>query len=142
MPIRIVLVDDHAGYRAAVRHMLAREPDLVVVGDAGDGAGAIEVDREQNPDVIVMDIEMSPLNGIELTRRIVARRPGAKVLALSLHGDLRFVEEMTRAGAQGYVLKQNATTELPLAIREVAAGRQYWSPNLPPSALPITGAAD
>ncbi len=137
MPIRILLVDDHSKYRAAIREMLEQEPDLEIVAEAGDGAGAIRLDAEKTPDVIIMDIAMANLDGIEATRRILARRPAARVLVLTLHSDTRFVEAMFEVGAVGYVLKQDCFAELANAVREVAAGRTYFSPNIASPIAPI-----
>ncbi len=130
MTIRIVLADDHPSYRSVVREMLDHEPDLEVVAEAGDGDGAVRADLEHGPDIVIMDIAMPGVDGIEATRQIVARRPTARVLALSLHTDPRFVEAMLQAGAAGYVLKQDSFADLLHAIREVAAGRSFVSPSL------------
>ncbi|MBI1395189.1 MAG: response regulator [Betaproteobacteria bacterium] len=130
MAIRIVLADDHASYRTTVRDMLNHEPDLEVVAEADDGDGAIQADEEQVPDVIIMDIAMPRVDGIEATRRILSRRPAARVLALSLHTDTRFVDAMLDAGAAGYVLKQDAFADLLDAVHQVVAGRTFVSPNV------------
>jgi two-component system response regulator NreC len=136
MTIRIVLADDHPAYRTVIREMLQGHADMRVVGEAGDGADAVRADREQTPDVVVLDIAMPHMDGIEATRLIVAARPAARVLALSLHTDACFIDAMFDAGATGYVLKQDPFTDLLTAIREVAAGRIFVSPNV---AAPATG---
>lgn len=130
MTIRIVLADDHATYRATVREMIEHEPDLEVVAEASDGAGAIAAERDQIPDVVVIDVEMPRMDGIEATRRILEQHPAARVLALTLHTEACYVDSMLAAGANGYVLKQDAFAALLLGIREVAAGRRFVSPTL------------
>lgn len=143
MSIRIVLADDHPSYRAVVREMLDHEPDLVVVAEADDGLEAIRADLEQCPDVIIMDIGMPQMDGIETTRRIVGQRAHARVIALTLHADARFVEAMFEAGASGYVLKQDAFSDLLDAVHEVVAGRRFVSAGIPsfPRATAIAGRA-
>jgi DNA-binding NarL/FixJ family response regulator len=133
MAIRILLADDHVTYRSTVRELLEHEPDLEVIGEVGDGADAVRADREGCPDVVIMDIAMPAMDGIEATRRIREQRPDARVLALSLHSDPRFVEAMLKAGATGYVLKQDSFEDLLSAVHEVAAGRAYLSSGLGPS---------
>lgn len=130
MTIRIVLADDHASYRATVREMIEHEPDLEVVAEACDGAGAIEAERDQTPDIVVIDVEMPHMDGMEATRRILQQHPSARVLALTLHTEACYVDGMLAAGANGYVLKQDAFASLLLGIREVAAGRRFVSPTL------------
>ena len=132
MAIRILLADDHVTYRNTVRELLEHEPDLEVIGEVGDGADAVRADREACPDVVIMDIAMPAMDGIEATRRIREQRPDARVLALSLHSDPRFVEAMLKAGAAGYVLKQDSFEDLLSAVHEVAAGRAYLSSGLGP----------
>ncbi|MCK4850963.1 MAG: response regulator transcription factor [Phycisphaerae bacterium] len=128
MSIRIVLADDHQLFRDGLSALLAQEAELELVGEAANGRTAVELAGELAPDVVVMDISMSDLNGIEATRQIVQRTLATKVLALSMHSDRRFVEGMLQAGASGYLLKDCANEEFVRAIREVAAGRTYLSP--------------
>lgn len=128
MSIRILLVDDHAMLREGLRAILARERDVEVVGEASDGRTAVAQARALAPDVVVMDVGMSDLNGIEATRQIRAENPNARVLALSTHSDRRYVAGMLEAGASGYVVKVSAYDELRHAVRAVAAGRVYLSP--------------
>lgn len=128
--IRVVLVDDHKIVRDGLRLLLEREPGMTVVAEAENGRVAVRLARELHPDVAVMDIAMPELNGIEATRQIVADDPRVRVLALSMHSDRRFVAEMLKAGASGYLLKECAFEELAEAIRTVAAGRAYLSPRI------------
>lgn len=125
MPIRVLLADDHAIIRDALRVTVGSRGDITLVGEASNGREAVELASTVAPDVIVMDIAMPGMNGIEATRQIVAANPSMKVLALSMHADPRFVSEMLRAGARGYVLKDSPIEELELAIRTVAGGRAY-----------------
>lgn len=127
MSIRILLADDHQVVREGFRALLEKEPSMEVVAEAGDGRTAIRLARELLPDVVVMDINMPDLNGIESTRQIAREIPQVKVVALSIHSDRRFVVEMLRAGARGYLLKECAFDELARAIRAVTAGETYLS---------------
>jgi len=113
--------------RDGLRVLLEKEPGLRVVGDAADGRQAIELARSWSPDVIVMDIALPGLNGIEATRHILAECPQAKVVALSMHSDKRYVIQMLKAGAAAYLLKNCASDELVRAIRAVLAGRRFLS---------------
>jgi DNA-binding NarL/FixJ family response regulator len=130
MSIRILLVDDHQMMRDGLRSILDLEDDLDVVGEAGNGYEALEMARTQRPDVIVMDIGMKDLNGIETTRQIMAHNSRAKVIALSTHSSEPYVISMLEAGASGYVLKDAAVDEMRRAIRVVAGGRHYLSPEI------------
>jgi DNA-binding NarL/FixJ family response regulator len=125
--LRILLVDDHALLREGLRAILSRESGLEVVGEAGDGHAAVELARALEPDVVLMDVGMPGLNGIDATHRIKAECPHARVIALSTHSDRRYVRGMLEAGAAGYVLKVSAYDELREAVRAVAAGRVYLS---------------
>ena len=130
MTTRILLVDDHQIVRQGLRTLLAQQPDLEVVGEAADGRQAVSEALRLAPDVIVMDIAMPELNGVEATRQILAEMPGARVVALSMYADRRFVAEILRAGALGYVLKDGAFEELAQAIRTAAGGKTYLSPSV------------
>ena len=130
MSLKILIVDDHQIFREGLRALLEREPDMEVVADAADGAAAISLSREHHPDVIVMDITMPVMNGIEATRQILAESPGARIVALSMGSDRRFVVEVLKSGAVGYVLKDAAVAELTTAIRTVAAGDPYLGPKI------------
>lgn len=126
----ILIADDHRVVREGLRNLLAQESDLEVVGEASDGLEVVEAARSLNPDVIIMDIAMPGLNGIEATRQIVARDPAVRVVALSMYADRRFVSQILRAGAMGYVLKEAAFEELARAIRTVVGGKPFLSPTV------------
>ena len=130
MSIRIVLADDHAIVRHGLSRAMQQEDDMEVVGQASDGHTTVELARELAPDIVVMDISMPDLNGIEATREIRREAPGVKVIALSMHSAKRYVTEMFRAGASGYLLKDCDFDELTRAIRTVADGKTYVSPSI------------
>jgi len=130
MSTTILLVDDHRIVREGLRTLLGQQPDLEVVGEAADGRDAVMQARLLRPDVIVMDIAMPELNGVEATRLILAELPQARIVALSMYADRRFVAEILRAGALGYVLKDGAFEELALAIRTITEGKTYLSPSI------------
>jgi DNA-binding NarL/FixJ family response regulator len=130
MSVRVLLVDDHAIIREGLRSLLEKQPDLEVVADADDGRRAIELVRELCPDVVVMDITMPRLGGIEATRQITGEFPAVRVIALSIHSRRRFVADMLRAGASGYILKECLFDELVQAIRAVSEGGRYLSPRI------------
>ena len=125
--MRILLADDHRLVRDGLEAVLAKEPDLSVVGAADDGDEAVAKVAELHPDVVVMDVSMPGSSGIEATRRIVAAGKGTRVIALSMHADRRYVQAMLEAGAAGYLLKNAASDELVRAIRAVADGKVYLS---------------
>ncbi|MBP7052113.1 MAG: response regulator transcription factor [Phycisphaerae bacterium] len=128
MSIRIVLADDHAIVRQGLGQGLQREEGMEIVGEASDGRSTVEMTKERRPDVVIMDICMPDLNGIEATREIQRDVPGVRVVALSMHSAKRYVTEMFRAGASGYVLKDCDFAELAQAIRAVVQGKTYISP--------------
>lgn len=128
MPVRIVIADDHRIVREGLRHLLEKRTDFTVVGEASDGESAVRLARELKPDIVIVDISMPGLNGIEATRRILAERPDIRVLALSMHSDRRFVIETLKAGASGYLLKDSAFDELARAIEVVMARGAFLSP--------------
>lgn len=130
MSIRVLLVDDHRMMREGLRAVLARDPAIEVVAEAENGRMALEVVRSLSPDIVVMDIAMADLNGIDATRQIVARYPEVKVIALSVYADQRYVLAMLQAGAWGYVVKAAAGEELLRAIRAVAKNQKYISPEI------------
>lgn len=133
--IRILLADDHAVVRQGFKMILGAQPDMEIVGEAGNGHEAIELADQLKPDVIVMDVAMPELNGIEATRRIGESAPHARVLALSMHKDSVYVREVLRAGARGYLLKDSVAGDLVSAVRSVARGEGYLSPGVSDAVL-------
>ena len=127
MTIKVLIADDHQIVREGLRSMLEKEPGIKVVGEAEEGRTTLRLARELTPDVIIMDVAMPDLNGIEATRQIVAEFPAIKVIALSMHDDRRFVLHMIKAGAKGYLLKDSAFKDLAKAIRVVVANKTYLS---------------
>jgi DNA-binding NarL/FixJ family response regulator len=125
-----LLADDHVIVRDGLRSLLEKERDFTVVGEAENGRDAVEQATRLRPDVVVMDIAMPGLNGIEATRQITAQPPKPKVIALSMHSDKRFVAEMLQAGASGYLQKNCAFKHLVNAIRSVIAGQMYLGPSV------------
>ncbi|MDJ0656163.1 MAG: response regulator transcription factor [Xanthomonadales bacterium] len=130
MKTRILLTDDHEIMRKGLRSLLERESDFEVIGEASNGRDAIRLARELEPDIMVMDVGMPDVNGMEATSRIMAKMPDMRIVALSMHSDKRFVTGMLTAGAYGYVLKSEAVEELVGAIRAVQTGRVYTSPRV------------
>ena len=130
MSIRIVLADDHSIMRQGLRLLIEKHADMEVVGEAANGRSAVELAEKLRPDVVVMDVNMPDLNGIEATRQIVGRIEGIKVVALSMYSGREFVQDMLRAGVSGYILKESMPEELARAIRLVAAGKMYLDPEI------------
>jgi len=130
MPIRILLADDHSIVRDGLAALLEAEDDLEVVGHASTGRQAVAEAARLRPDVVVMDIAIPELSGIDATRQLLERSPDSKVLALSMHSDRQYVLELLRAGGLGYLLKGEGFAELTCAVRAVAKGRNYLSPSL------------
>jgi DNA-binding NarL/FixJ family response regulator len=126
--IRLLLVDDHTIVRQGIRAVLEDEPDMTVVGEAEDGRAAVRLACELEPDVVVMDIAMPGLNGLEATRQIRRDRPSVKVLVLTMHDNEEYIRQVLAAGALGYVLKYAAAGELLEAIRAVHRGEAVLSP--------------
>ena len=126
--IRILLADDHAVVRQGFKMILDAQADMEIVGEAGNGREAVELAEKLHPDVVVMDVSMPELNGIEATRRLASSAPRARVVALSMHKDSVYVREILRAGARGYLLKDSGAADLVAAIRAVASGESYLSP--------------
>lgn len=126
--IRIVLADDHAVLRAGLRVLLNSEPDLIVVGEAGDGDEALQQIELQEPDVLVLDLMMPKVRGLDIIEKLTADYPKLRVLILTMHSDTQYVRHVLKTGCAGYVTKSSADTELITAIREVAKGKAYLSP--------------
>lgn len=130
MSIRLLLVDDHPVVRSGLRMLLENEPDVEIVGEAGTAAEALEAVDQLEPDVVLMDIGLPDLSGIEAAQRIGERRPGSAVVALTIHEDREYFFRMLEAGAVGYVPKRAAPDELLTAIRAAAQGEVYLYPSL------------
>ncbi|MGH7614523.1 MAG: response regulator [Gemmatimonadales bacterium] len=128
MNTRILLADDHRLFLAGLRALLEREPDLEVVGEVSDGLRAVGVAAETLPHLVIMDVSMPGMNGMEATRRILAQEPRTRILCLSMHAERRFVAAVLEAGAAGYLLKDCLVEELIRAVRAVMAGQVYLSP--------------
>lgn len=130
MSIRVMLADDHTIVREGLSRSFQQEADVEVVGQAKDGLSAVAMAKEVLPDVIVMDIAMPDLNGIEATRQILKVCPQIKIVGLSMHSSTKYVREMFRAGASGYLLKDCSLEELATAVRTVVDGKTYVSPSI------------
>lgn len=133
--LRVVLVDDHEIVRQGLRTLLERQPDMEVVGEAGDGRAALSVIPQVHPDVVVMDVSMPELNGINATRQLMGDNPLLKILALTVHEERSYLRELMAVGASGYLLKRVAGDELVYAIRRVAEGGVYLDGRLLPDVL-------
>ena len=130
MGIRVLIVDDHQMLRAGLRLLLEQQPDVRVVGEAHDGRMGITMAQELLPSIVIMDVSMPGLNGIDATRHLRAAVPEARIIALSAHADKSLIVQMLAAGASGYLLKVSAFDELMAAIRAVDAGLAYLSPRI------------
>ena len=128
MKIKILLADDHKIMRAGLRSILEKQPDMEILGEAQNGLVALQLAKKLRPDLIIMDISMPDLNGIEATSRILAELSGLRVLALSMHSDRGFLIKMLKAGASGYLLKDCASEELIDAVHVIMKNRLYISP--------------
>jgi len=124
---RVLLVDDHRLFRTGLHSLLARQPDIEIVGEAEDGVSAVRMATNLAPDVVLMDVSMPKLNGIEATRQILSQNTAVHVIVLSMHADRRFVIEALKAGARGYLLKDSAIEEVLNAIAAVAGHQVYLS---------------
>lgn len=130
MSARIIIADDHKIVRDGLRALLEKDAGVEVIAEAEDGRMAVRLARQMTPDVVIMDIGMPDLNGIDATRQIVAEVSGVKVVALSMHSDRRFVAQMFKAGASAYLLKDCAFEELSRAVKAVLANQTYLSPEI------------
>jgi len=133
--IRILLADDHTVVRQGFRLILNQEPDMEVIAEAGDGVETVRLAVELKPTVVIMDIAMPKVNGLEATRRIMEKSPDSKILILSMHKDSVYVRETLRAGAKGYILKESIDQDLLRAIRAVAQGDGFLSPEVSATVL-------
>jgi two-component system response regulator NreC len=130
MNIKILVADDHKIVRDGLRTLIEKENGMEVIAEAEDGRSAVKQAKKLLPDIVIMDITMPDLNGIDATRAIFEEAPGVKIIALSMHSDRRFVSGMLEAGASGYLLKDSAFEELATAIRAVVANQIYLSPKI------------
>ncbi|MES2946943.1 MAG: response regulator transcription factor [Pseudomonadota bacterium] len=130
MNVKVLLVDDHAMFREALHHMLDHDSFIQVVGELGDGENVVETTAQLMPDVVVMDVSMPKVNGIEATRNLLASHPQVKVVALSGYNYKQFVLEMLDAGVTGYVIKSSAAQQLRQAIHSAASGHTYLCPDV------------
>ncbi|HEU19817.1 MAG TPA: response regulator transcription factor [Deltaproteobacteria bacterium] len=130
MGIKIILADDHKIVRDGLRTLIQREPDMDFIAEAEDGKSVVELVQQLLPDLVIMDIVMPNMNGVDATREIIRKHPAVKVIALSMHSDKRFVTGMLEAGASGYLLKDCAFDELATAVRAVMSNRTYLSPRI------------
>ena len=128
--IRVVLADDHALVRQGFRRILEDEMDIEVIGEAGGGAEAIDLDQRLDPDVVVLDMNMPEINGLHAAIEILRRRPDRPILMLSMYDDVQYVRNAVNAGIKGYILKNALETDLIRAVRAVAAGKRFLSPEL------------
>ncbi len=127
MKIRLILADDHKLFRDGLRSMLQSHKSIEIVGEASDGPSAVKLAIELRPEIVLMDVSMPDLNGIEATRKIIAENPTIKIIMLSMHSDRRYITEALRSGARGYLLKDSAFDEVLSAIRDCMAEKIYLS---------------
>lgn len=128
--ISVIIADDHKLLRSGIRSLIEKRTDMKVVAEAENGRKALKLVQKLSPDVVVMDVNMPDLNGIEATRQVLDNSPGVKILALSMHSDKDFIREMLKAGASGYMLKDSAFSELVNAIHVVVSNKVYLDPNI------------
>jgi two-component system, NarL family, response regulator NreC len=126
--LRLLVGDDHALLRLGLKKILEERPDWQVIGEAGDGRMAVRLALERSPDIVILDIGMPMLNGIEATKHILRRLPHVGILILSMHADEAYVTQALRAGAKGYLLKDSAGTDLIRAVTAIASGKSFFSP--------------
>lgn len=125
-PLRIVIIDDHPNVRAGIRSLLAGFPDIVIVGEASNGAQAIQLVEELSPDVLVLDVEMPVLGGLQVAAELKKKKAAVRILALSAYDDSEYIQGMLDNGAVGYLLKDEAPAKLLTMLRTIAAGSQSW----------------
>jgi len=130
-PIAVLLADDHEPVRNAFKKILELEADLVVVGEAKNGLQAVALVKKLRPDLVLMDVAMPLLNGLQAARQILKAFPATKILMLSAHEDEAYIVESVKSGARGYLLKQTSTDQVCTAIREVHKGNTFFSPSIP-----------
>ena len=140
--IRMAIADDHPVVLAGIKAMLRSAHEIDLVGEAGDGAAALQLVRAERPDVAVLDISMPEISGLDLARRIAAEAPGVKVVALTVHEDRAYVQQLLDAGARGYLLKRSAAEDLVRAVRAVAEGGLYLDPAIAGKVLAETAATE
>jgi two-component system response regulator NreC len=128
--LRILLADDHVVMRSGLRALLERQPNLEIVGECENGREAVELAASVRPDVVVMDVGMPVLNGIEATKAIVSKQPATAVVILSMHADESYVMRALKAGARGYLLKDSAAADLIGAIQTISRGKSFFSPKV------------
>src|SRR5678815_256856 len=128
--VRILLADDHTVMRAGLRLLLERHENFEVIGEAADGREAVEIASRQKPDVVVMDVAMPHLNGVEAARQILSRNPEIAIVMLSMHSDESYVLRSLKAGARAYLLKDSAEADLIAAIQAITEGRSFFSPGV------------
>ncbi|MCK5172561.1 MAG: response regulator transcription factor [Planctomycetes bacterium] len=128
MSIKILLAEDHAIVREGLRSLIGKQSDMEIIGEAEDGQGSVELARQLQPDIIVMDVILPILNGMDATRQIKAENPDVKILALSVHDDSEFVLDMVKAGVSGYMIKDCILEDLVKAIKTITAGESFLSP--------------
>ncbi|MBE0537788.1 MAG: response regulator transcription factor [Phycisphaerae bacterium] len=139
MSIKVLVADDHTMLRGGLSRCLRSQQDMEVIAEAANGVSAVELAKKRRPDVVIMDVSMPNLNGIDATRQIVQELPETRVIALSIHRTPSFVADMFKAGASGYVPKSCGLDELLEAVRTVASGRKYISPSIKDVSLDKTG---
>lgn len=128
--IELLLVDDHDLVRSGLRRLLEEESDFKIIGEAGTGEDALKMARQSNPDVILMDINMPGMGGLEATRRLLASNPKVKIIAVSMYSEEPYPSRLLEAGAAGYLSKDSAAEEVVSAVRQVAAGKSYVAPSI------------
>lgn len=136
--IRVALADDHPVVLAGIKSLLLAAPEIALVGEAATGAAALDLIRQETPDVAVLDISLPDISGIELARTVAETCPGVRILALTFHEDRAYVQQLVQIGVKGYLLKRSAAEDLVRAIRAVASGGVYLDPEIADKALPDT----